>query len=205
VSGTLTPPPTAVPELLARQDELLRFFSRRTRSRADAQDLLQETNARVLARGPQDAGRAFLFRVARNVLVDHLRREAARGRGLKAYWADPARTPFDEPPIVSCDCARRVLPDLPPLDRELLRRADLAGERHASIALGLGTTANAVGVRLHRARKALRRRLEAHCGECCSMDPLRCGCAMARKDRGGLASSGARARRWAAPPTSLGE
>jgi DNA-directed RNA polymerase specialized sigma24 family protein len=207
VSGAASRSARAVPstrELLALQDELLRFFSRRMRSRAEAQDLLQETNLRVLARGPGDAGRAWLFRVARSVLFDHPRREAARGRGLAAYGRDPASTPFDEPPIVPCGCVRGVLPEMAPLDREVLRRADLEAEPHAAIARSLGTTAGAVGVRLHRARKALRRRLLAHCGGCCSRDPLHCGCALTCKDPVFDASPGMRAGRSAVPPTSSG-
>lgn len=198
-------PAPAMPELLARQEELLRFLLRRTRSRADAEDLLQEANARVLARGPEEPGRAWLFRVARSVLIDHHRRESARGRGLAAYAADPSTAPLDEPPIVPCGCVRRVLPEMPARDRLVIEHADLAGEPHAAIARALGTTANAIGVRLHRARKVLRRRLEAHCGACCSRDPMRCGCTEARKDSSTRASPEASAGRKAAPPEGFGE
>ena len=195
----------SVRRLVESQDELLRYFRRRTPSSADAHDLLQETNARVLARGPDDPGRAWLYRVARSVLVDHFRREAARSRGLAAYRADPASEPVEEAPIVPCGCVHRVLALLPPLDGEVLRRADLDREPHGVIARALATTANAVGVRLHRARKALRLRLEAHCGECCSRDPLRCGCVVACKDHTLDASSGATAKRLTASPISHGD
>jgi DNA-directed RNA polymerase specialized sigma24 family protein len=149
--------------LLARQEELRRFFARRTRSRADAQDLFQETSARMLAGAPGHPGRLRLFHVARSVLVDHLQREAVRDRGRKADRADPLSTPFDGLAIVSCGCVRRALPEAAPLEREILRRVDLGGEPAAVIARGLGVSAAAMGLRLHRARKRLRRRLQAHC------------------------------------------
>lgn len=63
--------------------ELLNFLSRQTRDRDSAADLVQETYARAAA--VQRSGdsiiepRAFLYRTARNLLVDRYRRHASRG------------------------------------------------------------------------------------------------------------------------------
>ena len=73
--------------------ELLNFLSRQIRDRDAAADLVQETYVRV-AVAQRDGGliaepRAFLYRTARNLLVDQHRRREVRGDSV----------PVDEAPL----------------------------------------------------------------------------------------------------------
>src|SRR6202158_4600144 len=72
------------PDLLDRlieqyQHRLLRYLVYLTSSRDLAEDLFQETWIRVLERGPQFAERypfsTWLFTIARNLVIDHMRRK----------------------------------------------------------------------------------------------------------------------------------
>jgi RNA polymerase sigma-70 factor (ECF subfamily) len=63
------------------QEPLLRFFYRSTRDAAISEDLVQETLLRLYRTAwdylPQGLFRGFLFRIARNLLIDHCRRQVS--------------------------------------------------------------------------------------------------------------------------------
>ncbi|MFM7038544.1 MAG: RNA polymerase sigma factor [Planctomycetaceae bacterium] len=63
------------------QAPLLRFFYRSTRDAAISEDLVQETLLRLYRTAwdylPQGLFRGFLFRIARNLLIDHCRRQVS--------------------------------------------------------------------------------------------------------------------------------
>ncbi|HET7369272.1 MAG TPA: RNA polymerase sigma factor [Gammaproteobacteria bacterium] len=63
--------------------ELVRFLTVKLHSEAEARDVAQEAYVRLLKLDEPDAVsflRAYLFRVATNIAVDHLRRRAVRER-----------------------------------------------------------------------------------------------------------------------------
>ena len=72
--------------------------------------------------------------------------------------------------------ALRELPALKPDYATLLRRLDLNGEASAPVAASLGITRNNLIVRLHRARRQLRERLEQTCRLCAKHGCLDCHC-----------------------------
>jgi RNA polymerase sigma-70 factor (ECF subfamily) len=91
-------------ELIARYEgRLLAYVEGRTRNRAAAEDLVQETFIGFLTSLPNFDGRrpleAYLFSIAAHKLTDHLRREGRRpalpllehGRGASGEPASPAR------------------------------------------------------------------------------------------------------------------
>jgi RNA polymerase sigma-70 factor (ECF subfamily) len=59
---------------------------------------------------------------------------------------------------------------------EILRRVDLDEEPLSEVARQLGITPNNASVRLHRARRSLRRQLERSCGTCATHGCLDCRC-----------------------------
>src|SRR6266568_5326299 len=89
------------PDLLDRlieryQHRLLRYLVSLTADRAIAEDLFQETWMRVLERGHQYDGRhefsTWLYTIARNLTIDHLRRKSARS--LDGLMEDEEHAPL---------------------------------------------------------------------------------------------------------------
>lgn len=169
--------------LAASQHNFLRFLVRRLGSREDAEDALQEVWLKVV-RGEAALGReanveAWLRRVLRNVVVDQYRRRAARRRAEDALRHERETVPTDPDPeleAVVCICLHRLLSTLKPEYAELLRRVDLSGEPREWVACQLGLTLNNLAVRLHRARQALRKRLEQTCETCPTHGFRNCAC-----------------------------
>ena len=58
----------------------------------------------------------------------------------------------------------------------MLREVDLKGRRPVDVAAEQGITPNAAMVKLHRARRALRMRLEESCRTCATHGCLDCTC-----------------------------
>ena len=99
---------------------------------------------------------AWLFRLARNTCIDHLRRQKLR-RIFTPFGpeheniAEPAGTVDTE----ELDALRHALSQLPPKDRALLALAQ-EGRSQVEMAEATGTSVMAVKARLHRAREKLR-------------------------------------------------
>lgn len=99
---------------------------------------------------------AWLFRMARNTCIDHLRRQKLR-RIFTPFAAEHEN--IAEPPGAvdseELDALRHALQQLPPKDRALLALAQ-EGRSQLEMAEATGTTVMAVKARLHRAREKLR-------------------------------------------------
>ncbi len=168
--------------LLDGQGAFFGFLIKRLGNRADAEDVLQEFCIRVLARRAQlrdvDRMDAWLYAILRSALNDHYRKSARRGHLVEAVahepkvWAEDASTQMSR----LCICPGGLISGLRPADGELLRRIDFGDEDRAVVAADLGLNRNALGVRLHRARTALRAALTAHCGTCCATGRDDCYC-----------------------------
>ncbi|WLA68949.1 RNA polymerase sigma factor [Bradyrhizobium diazoefficiens] len=76
-----------------------------------------------------------------------------------------------------CECLHTHLSLLKPEHAEVIRRVDLAGEPRELVAADLGVTVNNLTVRLHRARHALKVRLEQTCVVCLEESFWECRCA----------------------------
>lgn len=173
--------------LAEAHDGLLQSLRRDLRSREDAEDVMQQIYVRVLERAHQvrreESVRTWLRRVLRSVLNDHLRRQ----RGRRRAEADFARKDVATPPAETdddatvCLCLYQVVPALRTEYADVLRRLDLDGEPRATVAFALGLTPNALAVRLHRAREALRRVLELTCETCPIHGYRDCGCDYTRR------------------------
>lgn len=174
--------------LLDGQGAFFGFLIKRLGNRADAEDVLQEFCIRVLARRAQlrdvDRMDAWLYAILRSALNDYYRKSARRGHLAEAVahepevWAEDASTQMSR----LCTCPGGLISGLRPADGELLRRIDFGDEDRAAVAADLGLNRNALGVRLHRARTALRAALTAHCGACCATGRDDCYCPPASRE-----------------------
>lgn len=161
----------------------LSYFRRRLGRPEDAEDAFQDFCLKVIRaqKTPDDDDMidAWLGRILRNTLIDHYRRCASRQRGEAAYERElqvSAHESEADQERRACPCIHDALPTLKPEYAEVLKRAFFDEEPRARIADELGLSPNNVGVRLHRARLALKRRLEESCASCGNGDFLNCDC-----------------------------
>lgn len=159
--------------LLESEPQFRRYLAKRLGRPADADDVLQTFFLKAIegAASLHDGVKlqAWLWRTLRNTLIDHYRRGAARRRLADSMAVERPDLVVggDQPGALPCACIRALLPRLRPEYAEVLIRADINGESRVAIAATIGITATNVGVRLHRARRALHRRIERSCGASC--------------------------------------
>jgi RNA polymerase sigma-70 factor (ECF subfamily) len=136
----------------------------RGRGAQDVDDLFQETVLRAV-RGfrklrRKDRFAAWLYRIAGNVLRDHVRRRA-RGPAMVALEAEPpAAAPGGLEETEELGRAVAALLELPAKYREPMLLRHVRDLDYAGIAAILGITENAVQVRIFRARQKLVAALE---------------------------------------------
>ena len=163
-------------DLFARESDFRAFLRRRVGDDTLAEDLLQQSFMRAVQQEHQvkqpEQVVAWFYRILRNATIDYYRARAAEDRKMEAFIHDLAATGTDKTPAFDelrptvCACLQRLLPGLKPAYADLLNRIDMRGESSAAVAKDLGLTSNNLTVRLHRARQALRKRLEESCGIC---------------------------------------
>lgn len=155
----------------------LRFLRSRLRSREDAEDVLQEFALKAIQGADRltDLHRveAWLGITLRNALFDRYRRNAGRARLQESVRADPSCEP-EEPEKLErpLDCLTEAIDALRPETATLLRSAELQETPLKVIAEALAITPNNVGVRVHRAREALRQEMTRRCTACATPCPL---------------------------------
>lgn len=161
-------------EILVRRYERLVFWvvGSFLRRRADVEEVAQETFLRAFRglAGFRREGRLapWLGRIATTASLDRLRRqqdgtEVGWDDLTEAEWRAAAALASGGVPgenVAARELAERALGRLSPLDRALVLLVDGRGFAPAEAARMVGSTAVAVRVRLHRARRALRRQAE---------------------------------------------
>jgi RNA polymerase sigma-70 factor (ECF subfamily) len=144
----------------AHQPGLLRYLRRAVGHAETARDLTQDVFLRVARAGslPATDGerRAWIFRIARNLAIDHRRRHETR-------LTDAGPPPEAGGPAVQDTSAaiNEALSSLEPLDRDVFLMREVGGLSYAEIAAACDLTLPAVRSRIHRARLDLRERLRA--------------------------------------------
>lgn len=138
----------------------------RVRSREEAEDLASQTFLRawdhVSAGKEVENITGFLYRIARNLIIDHYR----KAREQREVSLDDAKHPIDiaEHPTIAYDLDQKFL------GQEVLRKIDLLTEEYREalllryaqglsvkeIAAVVGDAENTVSVRIHRALEKLR-------------------------------------------------
>lgn len=177
--------PEAVAQLVEGHREFLAFLERRVESRAAAEDILQAAFARGLERGTgvdDEKVVAWFYRVLRNAIIDHYRHRSASARAMEAWGREFSDVQAPDAALREeiCRCVSGLLANLKPEYREALRVVDLEDGALSDLAQQSGITAENAAVRVHRARKALRRQVEQACGTCAEHGCLDCRCKAAQ-------------------------
>jgi RNA polymerase sigma-70 factor (ECF subfamily) len=176
--------PGVLEVLLANRDRFLGFLERRVRRRDVAEEILQEAFVRGLARGRtlrrDESAVAWFYRSLRNAIIDRQRGESAEQRGLGALGRESAAREDAEPDQelvdMVCTCVRSLVGTLKPEYATAIERVELGDEALPEYAAAAGITRGNAAVRLHRARQALRRRVEQTCGACATNGCRDCRC-----------------------------
>ena len=163
-----------VAAFLEKREALMLFLAARTRSMALAEDLVQDLYMKVAAVGPGAEIRSpgpLLYRMAANLLVDHVR-SAQRSRRRDSQWRDDTHTavggedvvedPSAEQQIVSRERARQLadaVAALPPQMGRAFRLNKLEGLTQSQTADALGVSRKMVEQHIHAAVKNLTRKL----------------------------------------------
>ena len=129
-----------------------------------ADDLVQESFLRVLKYSRGFGGRAafttWLYRLVRNVCVDHLNAESrTQDRAAKLASETGNEAPGDHETDPRLDAIRDALHRLSPDKRDVLVLSRYEGLSYAEIAEICETTVGAIKARAHRAMRELRQQL----------------------------------------------
>lgn len=175
-----------VGHLVRQRDRFLAFVQRRTRDAATAEDILQSAYVKALASQASLRDRTsvvrWFFQILKRSVVDHHRRSASAQRANDAVRARARSADLDTGlKAAVCACVDSLIPGLPPDQGALLRRVDLGAQTPAEATARHGMTPGNAAVRIHRARKALRAKLEASCGACTRHRCLDCHCEPSRR------------------------
>ncbi len=166
----MTPPvpsPTDSGAALAPEGvaELLPLVRRVVRARIDdaalADDLVQETIARVLAAGERvdpNLLEPYAIVTARNVIASHWRAQDRRRRNEHRALDLDTDAPADESILAEADrlAVAEALATLPEAERRTLLAHEVGGQDTRSLAAERGSTAGAIAAQLNRTRARVR-------------------------------------------------
>ncbi len=151
--------------------DILGYLWRLTGDEQAAYDLSQETFVRAWQRFETlqhyDQPRAWLFRVASNLGVNHLRGRSRRGehtgitediQNIVARGGDPAHR------LAENDAIRRILANLPPKQRAAVVLCDVYGLTSAEAATALGLSHGSLKMSLWRGRERFRQEYQREGG-----------------------------------------
>lgn len=166
--------------LVANHREFLRYVERRIGDRALAEEIVQDAFARSIDRADEvrESLIGWFYRVLRNAVIDRQRRQAAANRRLDALAAEMAASPepTEEARGVACQCVSRLADTLKPEYADALRRVEIDGIAVKEYAETAGISASNAGVRVFRARQALRKAVVRSCGTCAEHGCVDCTC-----------------------------
>ena len=175
-------PQGALQTLIANKQRLLAFLQRRVGSAELAAELLQDAFVKGVEKGhtlrEDESALAWCYRLLRNAVIDRHRRMSSERDALARLAQELGTLPdvYRDLEREVCACMSELVVTLKPEYADILRRVDLGETRIDRVAAELGITANNAAVRLHRARQALRQRLEQMCGACAHHGCLNCTC-----------------------------
>jgi RNA polymerase sigma factor (sigma-70 family) len=179
--------PDAIPDANSLQTLLnshrlfLAFLESRVASKEDAEEILQAALIKAVQHEDslnQETVVAWFYRVLKNALTDYYRSRDVEQRAMDQHRQVIAAKPqeFVELERTVCECFKKLIPALKPEYGAILKMVDLGDVSVTDAAKSLGITSNNAIVRLHRARLALKKSLEATCKTCAIHGCYDCTC-----------------------------
>ena len=171
-----------VATLLENHRAFLQYLERRVGDRALAEDILQEAFAKVVARPEQapadESVIPWFYRTLRNAAIDQFRRRGAADRAYEAFAREleTHEAPTADMAAEICACVSRLAATLKPEYAEALEAIEVAGIPVKTFAEQKGLSSSNAGVRVFRAREALKKRVTESCGTCAEHGCFNCTC-----------------------------
>lgn len=169
--------------LVANHRDFLAFVEKRVGNRAVAEEILQDAFVRSMAKldTVRDSAIGWFYRVLRNAIIDHYRRSAAAERRHDAYVQEQQAAESDsdsdeELHRVVCKCVAQLADTLKSEYATALRRVEIEGISVKDYADEAGISSSNAGVRIFRAREALRKQVARSCGTCATHGCVDCTC-----------------------------
>jgi RNA polymerase sigma-70 factor (ECF subfamily) len=168
--------------LLESHRRFLAFLVPRVKVPQDAEEILQSAFGKAIEHGNElkhESAVAWFYRLLRNALVDYYRRQDIERRAIEHHREHVERSVEAAVPQLEhaiCECFRALLPTLKPEYAEILNEVDLGKTGLQEAAANHNITPNNAAVRLHRARLALKKRLEETCRTCAKHGCFDCSC-----------------------------
>ena len=167
-------------QLLQHNNRLLAYVRSKVNDPNLAEDLLQESLLKAMRSAPdlrdEEKLLPWFYSILNNAITDLYRRQRVETRSLQQVAREQVMEEELEAEKVLCECFRDLIPNLKPEYAELIEQLDLSEGDPAQVATQLGITSNNLKVRRHRARQALRQRLEESCRVCAKHGCLDCTC-----------------------------
>ena len=180
---TIEAPPTkqVVATLVANHREFLKFVERRVGSRDLAEEILQSAFVKNVEKFDtvRETAVGWFYKVLRNAIIDYRRRKDVADRRMESFASDVEANDErdDELHGVVCKCVADIATTLKPEYAEALHRIEVEGVSVKDYADQIGISTSNAGVRVFRAREALRKQVVRSCGTCADHGCLDCTCA----------------------------
>jgi len=144
--------------------ELRTFLQSRLKDTHQTEDLLQDIFIKALAEGTQfcdlENSRAWLFRVAKNQMIDYQRTQKEHDDIPEQV----AEKNVEATPVANLStCLPVALKEMNAEDQEIIQRCDLDGMNQADYAKLKGLSLTGAKSRIQRARKRLKDQLKITC------------------------------------------
>ena len=166
--------------LVANHREFLAFVQRRVGDRATAEEILQDAFVRSMDKFDtvRETAVGWFYRVLRNAIIDHHRRAAVGARRREQLVAESQLAEAEDAELhaVVCGCVAELAGTLKPEYAAALRRIEIDGVSVKDYAEESGISSSNAGVRVFRAREALRKQVARACGTCAEHGCLDCTC-----------------------------
>jgi RNA polymerase sigma factor (sigma-70 family) len=177
------PPPGVAAVLVANHRQFLGFLEKRVGDRALAEDILQDAFVRGMQKldglHSDESAVAWFYRLLRNAVIDQRRRRGANERKLAAFGAEVEHATAADGELrgAICRCVGELAATLDDKYADALRSIEVEGVAVKDYAARVGISPNSAGVRVFRAREALRQQVKRSCGSCAEHGCLDCTCA----------------------------